>query len=398
MARSLERTGAQMAPRCAGPVFDALFSVFCFGTLLGCAVPGEPQPRRPIVPAAVTDLAAHQLGDAVVLTFTLPKNTVERRPLAEPPAVEIYRSLLPGGAETGTARVPSRLVYTIPSALVETYVTDGRVRFEDPLKPEELAQSAGREVVYMVRTRASKRRASADSTAVGVRVYPAPTPIGDVKATVTQSAIELAWTPPLRASGGAPLPSLAGYRVYRAEVEPGAEAQAAQDPSHAKLKTPLELLGPTSSAELHDTHFEFGHSYLYIVRSVAQYGAEEVESADSPPLVVTPRDTFPPAAPTGLVAIVMPETAGGPAYVELSWDISPEADLAGYHVYRSEQAEAQGNRLTPELLLTPTFRDISVALGRRYFYRVTALDRAGNESPPGPAVPAEVPPAPARQL
>ncbi|HEX2712510.1 MAG TPA: hypothetical protein VHM88_09845, partial [Candidatus Acidoferrales bacterium] len=127
MARSLERTGARMAPRGAGPVFHVLFSLFCFGALLGCAVPGEPQPRRPLVPAAVTDLAAHQLGDAVVLTFTLPKSTVERRPLAEPPAVEIYRSFLPGGAEPGPARVSSRLVYTIPSALVETYVTEGRV-------------------------------------------------------------------------------------------------------------------------------------------------------------------------------------------------------------------------------------------------------------------------------
>ena len=398
MVRSRERTGSRAASRCGSPVFHALFSVFCFWALLGCAAPGEPQPRRPPVPEAVTDLAAHQLGDAVVLTFTLPKHTVERRPLAEPPAVEIYRSFPPGGAETGKVRVPSRLVYTIPSALMETYVTEGRVRFEDPLKSEELAQSAGREVIYMVRTRASKRRASADSNTVAVHAYPAPAPISDVKAAVTQSTIELAWTPPLRASGGAALPSLGGYRVYRAEVEPGAEAAAVQDPSHAKLKTPLELLGPTSSAELRDTHFEFDHTYLYTVRSVAQYGAEEVESADSPPLVVTPRDTFPPAAPTGLVAIVMPETPGGQAYVELSWDISPEADLTGYHVYRSEQAGAQGERLTRELLLAPTFRDISVAPGRRYFYRVTALDRAGNESPLGSAVAAEVPPAPAGRL
>jgi fibronectin type 3 domain-containing protein len=39
--------------------------------------------------------------------------------------------------------------------------------------------------------------------------------------------------------------------------------------------------------------------------------------------------------------------------------------------------------LTPDLLLAPAFRDMPVVLGHHYFYRVTAVDRAGNESEPG---------------
>jgi len=374
------------------PVFRVPFSVFCFCALLGCAAPGEPQPKRPPVPEAIADLAARQSGDAVVLTFTVPRRTVEHEPLAGPPAVEIYRGFQVTGA--AKARISTQLVYTIPAALVDTYLTEGRLRFVDPLKPEEITQSAGGQMVYMVRTRASKRRASADSNTVSVRVYPSPAPISDVKATVTQSAIELTWTPPARTVSGAAMPPLVGYRVYRAQVEPGAEA-AAQDPAHAKLKTPLELLGPTPSTAFRDTQFEFDHTYLYTLRSVAQYGADEVESADSRPLVLTPHDTFPPAPPQGLVAIVVPETAGVPAHVELSWGISPEADWAGYHVYRSEQPDPEASgpseRLTRELLLAPTFRDMSVQPGRRYYYRVTAVDRAGNESPPSNTASAEVP-------
>ncbi len=370
-------------------IFCFLFSALCFSAVVGCASPGEPEPPRPSVPEAVSDLTARQSGDGVVLTFTLPRNTIERQPLAEPPAVEIYRGVFPAGG--GQAKLSTRLVYTLPASLVGTYLADGRVRFVDPLKPEELARNAGGQMVYMVRTRAAKRRASADSNTAAVRVYPAPAPISDIQATLTESAVELAWTPPARASGGAALPALAGYRVYRAEVEPGSEAAAAQDASRAKLKTSLGLLGPTPSAAFRDTQFEFGRTYLYTVRSVAQYAADEVESADSRPVVVTPRDIFPPAAPNGLVAVVVPEAPGAPAHVELSWDISLEADWAGYHVYRSEQADTPGERLTRELLLAPTFRDISVPPGRRYFYRVTAVDRVGNESPLSTAASAEVP-------
>jgi len=246
----------------------------------------------------------------------------------------------------------------------------------------------------MVRTRASKRRASADSNLAALPVYPAPRPIDDVRAVVTETAVELAWSAPQRTTAGAALASLAGYRIYRVEVEPGAEAAAAQDPAKAKLKTPLELLAPASAPVFRDTQFEFGRTYRYSVRSVAQYQADEVESADSQPLVVTPRDTFPPASPKELVAVVVLATAAAPAHIELSWAISTETDWAGYCVYRNEQGpQASGprQRLNRELLLAPTFRDMSVVEGRRYTYRVSAVDRAGNESPLSNPVSAELP-------
>ena len=130
---------------------------------------------------------------------------------------------------------------------------------------------------------------------------------------------------------------------------------------------------------------------MYTVRSVAQFGADSVESADSAPAVVTPRDTFPPATPAGLEIAVLPATPQAPAYVELSWAISTEGDLAGYYVYRSDAEDTPGERVNTEILPSPTFRDISVVPGKRYFYRVSAVDRAGNESPKSSAVQTEVP-------
>ena len=81
--------------------------------------------------------------------------------------------------------------------------------------------------------------------------------------------------------------------------------------------------------------------------------------------------------------------------VDLSWSINLETDLAGYRVYRSEQEGARGQLITPDLLPTPAVRDTSIQPGHRYWYIVTALDRAGNESPPGaPVVDHIAPPTP----
>jgi len=103
--------------------------------------------------------------------------------------------------------------------------------------------------------------------------------------------------------------------------------------------------------------------------------------------VVTPRDIFPPAAPQGLVAAVLRGATPGSLEIDLSWSISLETDLAGYRVYRSEQQGTQGQLVTPDLLLTPSYRDTSVVAGHQYWYSVTAIDRVGNESEP--SVPAD---------
>jgi len=158
------------------------------------------------VPAAITDLAARQTGDSVVLTFTLPNTTVENEPLNGPPAVEIFRSFAPATALPAAAGAPKTLVYTVPSALVDTYIVEGRVRFPDPIAADDLAKHAGDHAIYMVRTRASKRADSADSNPAAVRIFLAPEPVRDVSARVTRSAVELSWTAPEQNTAGKPLP------------------------------------------------------------------------------------------------------------------------------------------------------------------------------------------------
>ena len=373
-----------MTSRASAPILLA-FSLWVSALLAGCASPGDPTPRHPVVPTPVTDLAVRQQGNEAVLTFSLPDRSMDREPLDEEPSIEIFRAYIAPGASVDK-KTQWRLAYEIPSARVDSYLKEKRIDFRDALAPADLSYMEGSAIAYKVRTRAVKTRASDDSNILTVRVFPPPAPSSDVRATVTESAVELNWAEAAPPSGAA----LAGYHVYRAQVAPGQES-VPQDMSQAKLKTPPELAGTSTTLQFRDTAFEFGRTYLYTVRTVAAFGTNMVESADSAPTIVTARDIFPPAAPGGLESAVIPATSQGTAYVELSWAISPEADLEGYRVYRSEEEDKSGDRLNGELLLSPAFRDISVVGGKRYYYRVSAVDRAGNESPLSSVVTADVP-------
>ncbi len=370
------------------PSFVIVAYAFLSLASVGCGAPGEPVPPSPPVPVAVTDLSAQQAGDGVQLTFTLPAKTVSGDQLASAPAVEVVRGTpKPDGSPD---RKSFRVVYAIPGALVSNYVSGGQLKFTDPIAPSETRAHPGGVLDYVVRTRLSKKRASADSNIVSVRMFPVPEPIAHVDVHVTEFAIDLSWLAPTLTSGGEPLSAVSGYRVYRGELDPSSAAAAATDLTKAKWKSSLALLASPAGASYQDTLFDFGKTYLYIVRSVVLVDGQTLESSDSAPAIVSPRDTFPPAPPQNVVAVVLPGATPGSLVADLSWSINLETGLAGYRVYRSEQLNTRGELVTPELLLAPAYRDTSVVPGHRYWYSVTAVDRAGNESQPSAAVVVDV--------
>jgi hypothetical protein len=359
-----------------------------FLLVAGCGAPGEPTPPAPPIPVVIADLSARQAGDGVLLIFTLPTRTITGDRLASPPAVEIVRGTpKPDGSPDAKSL---RVVYTIPGSLVANYIAEGHVKFIDPIAPAETRAHLGGTLVYVIRTRASQKRPSGDSNAVSVRMYPVPAPITNLEARVTEPAIELNWTAPAITSGGDLLSAFSGYRIYRGELDAASAEAAATDLSKAKWKSPLSLLGPSDENTYRDTLFDFGKAYAYIVRSVMLVDGNALESSDSAAAIVSPRDTFPPAAPQYLVAAVLSGAPPDSVLVDLSWSINLETDLAGYRVYRSEQQDTRGGLIAADLLLAPAYRDTSVKPGKRYWYSVTAVDRAGNESEASAAVVVDV--------
>src|ERR1700690_3014995 len=228
--------------RPAAPLFAIFYFLFFILAAGGCAAPGEPIERKPPTPNAVSDLAASQLGNDVTLTFTLPRESIEKRPLQQPLTIEVYRDFAVNTTISTSAAAPIHthptLILTVPPSMVDHYSTQGHIRLTDSLTAEDFMQHPLSCALYTVRTFVSPKKRSADSNLASVQIDPAADPIADLTAEVTRAGVTLSWTPPQKTLIG-PAPAIAGYRVYRAELvagqaaaqnaAPGAAAQAATE-------------------------------------------------------------------------------------------------------------------------------------------------------------------------
>ncbi len=133
-----------------------------------------------------------------------------------------------------------------------------------------------------------------------------------------------------------------------------------------------ELIPVGTSEFIHEEPNLLTMNY-YIVYAFRDDGVYE----QSMPQAINIIDTFPPAAPTGLEGFV---DSTGIVYV--SWNLGPEEDLYGYHVYVNNQVEEVPSRMTPQLLYDTVYQH-QVTLqtfNRMVVVRVAAMDMALNVS------------------
>ncbi len=71
----------------------------------------------------------------------------------------------------------------------------------------------------------------------------------------------------------------------------------------------------------------------------------------------------------------------GPDKIKVMWAASPSPDVAGYRVHRSNSPAGPFARVTPDIILHTVFTDAGLAASTRFYYVVSAVDSAGNESP-----------------
>ncbi|BCX48631.1 hypothetical protein HAHE_25390 [Haloferula helveola] len=178
---------------------------------------------------------------------------------------------------------------------------------------------------------------------------PPATPTGLV-ATPTTEAVVLTWD---ESTDG----DTASYEILRSLVSGG----------------PYESLGTTTATSYVDSGLTNGVTYYYVLRALDVVG--EVSASTAEVFAIPADDTTAPAAPTGLAS------SNGYRRVYLDWDDSPETDFDSYNVYRSDDVGG------PFALLggvgaDSSFTDENLANGATYYYRITALDIAGNESAP----------------
>jgi fibronectin type 3 domain-containing protein len=139
----------------------------------------------------------------------------------------------------------------------------------------------------------------------------------------------------------------------------------------SQKEEPLVPLNPAPMTERTyvDLKFDYGETYRYSVRSLRQPPPPLKESAPSEEVEVRPLDVYPPKAPTGLAAAVEGQA------IKLYWFPNSEPDLRGYRVYRRE-AKGEPQKIGEVDAAETSYADTTVIRGVRYYYSVSAVDRA----------------------
>jgi hypothetical protein len=302
----------------------ACFAVAACMSLAGCGAVGDPMPPLLDIPQPPTALTAVQRGGRVIIGWPPAVRTTEGvapRPDRLGP-IKIYRVVFPDAKSTAT-------LDDLKSATMVKELEPGKLNWEDPIDPAWVRHS----VVYALKMTNRRGEAAGFSNIVVVQVQtvmPAPT----IRASFSEKSIAIEWTPLTDTK----------YRVYR----DGAP------------------IGDIEGGQFSDPNFSFDHTYSYVVRTLSGNGTVTAESVDSNAVTVTPLDTFPPAIPQGLRAIVTEGVA------EISWSPNRELDLAGYNVYRN------GTKLNDKPMVSTVYRDATPGASPRY--TVTSIDTHGNES------------------
>lgn len=329
--------------------------------MVSCGTPGAPMPPSLQLPQPVSDLKAARKGDKVALTWTAPTRTSDGANIKRPGETRVCRSVEaavvnecgPPAGTVGPSQTPAGTAVGFLDALPK------------PLQEENPAGFA----TYALESMNDRGRSAGFSNQVRVTTAPTLAPPADFNVQLTPDGPVLLWTGTLHTHGDPELGHF--FRVYR-------RAEGAQTDSivgEVKLRNQPDVA-------LADRNFDWEKVYLYritVVTTVTHAGqvVAEVEGDDSPPLRVLVHDSFPPAVPTGLQAVY--SGLEQQRFIDLTWAPNTESDLAGYNVYR-HLGGSPPEKINPELVKTPSFRDANVSPGNTLYYSVSAVDLRGNES------------------
>jgi uncharacterized protein len=314
-----------------------------------------------VLPAAVRNFQVTQEGDALMLTWLLPRENLLGQPLTQVQGCRVYRAARRGVSTEALASSDFSLYADIDLA----YPQRGEVQGEALLfRDRELTPD--HRYYYRVAAYDQDGYPGDWSRTLSHSWGWLPRTPGDLKAVPGDKIVGLSWSPVTALQDGAPAGDLAGYVISRL---------SGQGPWIRLTPTPVVGNNYPDVAVLNDVE------YTYKVQAVRRVGGDVLASLDSATRVAMPEKRTPPPPVLNVLAVA---TSQG---VELRWEPSPVPDLAGYRVYRRSAGEEKYTRLTRELVKKPYFVDSQVRRGQTYHYVVTAVDDSprANESLPSEA-------------
>ncbi|HYX42683.1 MAG TPA: fibronectin type III domain-containing protein [Pyrinomonadaceae bacterium] len=347
-------------------------------TSSACGKRRPPLPPVERIPQRTELLSGVQRGNRVILSWPAPRRNASAESVQSIRRVDVYRV-----AERPDAPLPlTEEQFSTRATLIGSVPYEEIKQQHDTLSyTDTLTLTEPVRLRYAIRyVNAAGQRAAFSNFLLlepAARVSQPPALISVTNPT--ESSIVLRWQPPnANVDGSTPI-NLLGYNVYRTD-------RSQQEPGQTPLNKALLSPNETTYA---DQTFRFGEEYTYIVRAVSLgTGGAQVESLNSNAVSSAPKDIFAPSAPTSITV------AAAPGRLSLFWPANPERDVAGYNIYRSTDPKLPKTdwpKLNRTLYERTTYQDEAVETGTRYYYYLTAVDTAGNTSPPSDVVTEVVP-------
>jgi beta-glucanase (GH16 family) len=176
-------------------------------------------------------------------------------------------------------------------------------------------------------------------------IYSTPTtPRGLTAASVRNYSVTLSWTA---------VESAAGYNIYRSAKSGG---------PYSKVNTVA-----VTSTTYTDATLSPGNTYYYRITAVNALGESEMSEEI---FVTTPTELTAPSAPTGLYMVSSTENS-----ITISW--TQVAGATGYNVYRAAERNGTYTKVNESPIENVSYTDTSLSTGAAYFYKVTAVNAAG---------------------
>jgi uncharacterized protein len=336
-----------------------LFCLLCL-LLLAAACGKKMTPYAPdrVLPAPVREFRLAQEGDALVVSWLLPRENLLGQPLTQVQGSRVYRAAVKGVSPEAMGSADFVLYADIDLA----YPQRGEVQGEAMLfRDRELAPD--HRYYYRVAAYDQDGYLGGWSKTLSHAWGWLPRAPAEFKAIPGDKIVSLSWSPVTTLQDGSPARDLAGYVIYRL---------SGTGPWIRVTPAPVVANNFEDVAVLNDVE------YTYKVQAVRLVGDDLLASLDSPTRKAMAEKRTPP--PPVMNVLVVTTSQG----VELRWELSPAPDVAGYRVYRRSSGEEKYTRLTPELLKKAYFVDTQVRRGQTYHYSVTAVDDSprANESLP----------------
>ena len=183
----------------------------------------------------------------------------------------------------------------------------------------------------------------------------------EVTADYQKNGVQLSWTEPAQRISGERLFSseIAGYNIFRC---------VNGEKDYRKINNRL-----VKDTRYIDRSVEWGMCYSYALTTVDKQGLEGPRS--------TLVQAIPPLGPPSNV-----KAFGLKRSVSLTWDKTNNPQIRGYKIYRSEASGQEYRKIASVLDTDRQYLDQELAVGKNYYYQVSAVDTSWKESAPSPEV------------